>query len=120
MSLKHEAKRALSVYNAENQDPEVKRAFHAAARSELNRIALSLNIPVQISTPKSKPKLLGESVLHADHIYIEIGHVGGEIAITYRACKDASDFIGGPNQYMSLKAFLDHDYAVKTFKAIMC
>ena len=109
------ATKALRIYDMGDSDYLTKKAFHAAARSELKKLAKSLNIPAKVHSNLAGDAVLGESILHSDKLYIQIMHMNGEITVLYRSCNGLKDFTGGPNQYMRLESFLDPSTAIEVF-----
>ena len=91
-------------------------AYHNSCKVILRRVAEQLGLKKEdydLRTNMGGPAVRGETTLHGDNIYIQIGsQFGSEVLI--RSCKGRKDYVGGTNNYVGDKANIEG--IVKTAK----
>lgn len=97
-----------------------KDAFHALARKQFKTLAAELGLQkgeYDLRTNKAGPAVLGETTLHTDKIYVQVGG-SASTYLMYRTCDGRKDYCGGRNWYMPIdtlydvKAMAKHIYAL--------
>ena len=80
-------------------DGKAKDNYHKKARAIFKKLANNLGLkPGQFSirTNKAGPAVIGETTLHAENIYVQVGSTAG---ILYRSCNGQKDYSGGHNNW---------------------
>jgi hypothetical protein len=88
-------------------DDHAKRLFHRRARSQLRRLATALGLAPGSYDLRSNPAgiaVSGEITLHTDCLYVQASQsaMGRDNGILFRTCKGRKDYVGGPNNFVSL------------------
>ena len=99
-----------SAYNADGH--RRKHLTHCAARAALRKLAGDLGLSqgdYDIRTNKGGMAVSGETTLHTDRLYVQIGgsFTSGGMRIMFRTCKGRRDYCGGSNHYAPLSALAD-------------
>ena len=79
-----------------------KDAFHALARKQFKALAAELGLQkgeYDLRTNKAGPAVLGETTLHTDKIYVQVGG-SASCYLMYRTCNGRKDYCGEQNHYM--------------------
>ena len=82
-----------------------KDAFHALARKQFKALAAELGLQkgeYDLRTNKAGPAVLGETTLHTDKIYVQVGG-SATCYLMYRTCNGRKDYCGGQNRYMQIE-----------------
>ena len=82
-----------------------KDAFHALARKQFKALAAELRLQkgeYDLRTNKAGPAVLGETTLHTDKIYVQVGR-SASCYLMYRTCNGRKDYCGGQNRYMQIE-----------------
>lgn len=88
-------------------EPAQKRAFHAAARSRLRKLAAALQFPKGSFDLRSNAggiAVSGEVTLHHEQVYIQVSQpaTGADSGILIRQCQGRRDYTGGRNHFAPL------------------
>ena len=81
-----------------------KDAFHALARKQFKALAAELGLQkgeYDLRTNKAGPAVLGETTLHTDKIYVQVGG-SASCYLMYRTCDGRKDYCGRQNWYMQI------------------
>lgn len=79
-----------------------KAAFHIRGRKFLQAMADYWDLgkgSYEIRSCKGGPAVLGEVILHADSIYVQVCEYLGSPMVMYRHCKGQKDYTGGHNNW---------------------
>ena len=82
-----------------------KDAFHALARKQFKALVAELGLQkgeYDLRTNKAGPAVLGETTLHTDKIYVQVGG-SASCYLMYRTCNGRKDYCGGQNHYMQIE-----------------
>lgn len=82
-----------------------KDAFHALARKQFKALATELGLQkgeYDLRTNKAGPAVLGETTLHTDKIYVQVGG-SASCYLMHRTCNGRKDYCGGQNRYMQIE-----------------
>ena len=82
-----------------------KDAFHALARKQFKALVAELGLQkgeYDLRTNKAGPAVLGETTLHTDKIYVQVGG-SATCYLMYRTCNGRKDYCGGQNRYMQIE-----------------
>lgn len=94
-------------------DPK-KKAYHTKAKKILKEIASRLGKTkddYDLRTDYAGPAVRGETTLHCNDVYIQIGsEFGSEVLI--RSCKSRKDYTGGRNHFVSTMDYPDEVYRI--------
>ena len=98
---------------------DLKPEFHTKARRVLRYVAEQLGYKkgeFSIRSNMGGIAVSGETVLHADDIYIymDTGYMARQFM--YRSCKGQKDYTGGTNHWMDWKDIRDIDKAIEKFQ----
>lgn len=79
--------------------------FHKKGQAFLKSLAKDLHLDkgtFNVRSLKGGDGILGEVILHSEHLYIQVkqSHLGLEVL--YRTCSGMKDYSGGSNQYLLL------------------
>lgn len=102
-------------------DETFKAMFHARAKAYLRKIAKMLNLApgtYEIRTNKGGIAVLGETTLHSDTLYVQLGGSVANTSFYYRACKGRKDYTGGRNHWVEYDRLPDWDYVVRAFQSV--
>lgn len=84
-------------------------AYHNSCKVILRRVAEQLGLKKEdydLRTNMGGPAVRGETTLHGEGIYIQIGsQFGSEVLV--RSCKGRKDYTGGANNFVGDKANLE-------------
>ena len=88
-------------------DAEAKRLFHSRARSQLRRLATALGLEpgsYDLRSNQAGIAVSGEIILHGDRFYVQVSQsaMGHHSGVLFRTCKGRKDYVGGPNNFVSL------------------
>ncbi len=105
-------------------EPEVKRRFHAAARTRFRRLATALGFPFGSFDLRSNPSgiaLSGEITLHHDDVYVQVCQpaTGADSGILIRTCQGRRDYTGGRNHFVPLRLLDDTPALATQVRAVM-
>ena len=76
--------------------------FHKLARKQFKALAAELGLQkgeYDLRTNKAGPAVLGETTLHTNDVYVQIGG-SASIYLMYRRCDGRKDYCGKQNHYM--------------------
>lgn len=96
-----------------------KEEFHKKGKAFLKSLAKDLDLvkgKFEIRSNKGGDSILGEVILHSEHLYIQIHQLYQGLDIMYRTCSGMKDYCGGSNQYLMMKNLEDksmQDWFVK-------
>ena len=79
--------------------------FHKLARKQFKALAAELGLQkgeYDLRTNKAGPAVLGETTLHTDKIYVQVGG-SASCYLMYRTCNGRKDYCGGQNRYMQIE-----------------
>ena len=82
-----------------------KDALHALARKQFKALAAELGLQkgeYDLRTNKAGPAVLGETTLHTDKIYVQVGG-SASCYLMYRTCNGRKDYCGEQNRYMQIE-----------------
>lgn len=93
-------------------DSAQKRAFHAAARSRLRKLAAALGFPKGSFDLRSNAggiAVSGEITLHHEQVYVQVSQpaTGADSGILIRRCQGRRDYTGGRNHFAPLRLLDD-------------
>jgi hypothetical protein len=91
-----------------DEGDRAKRAFHKEAKARLKKLAAALGLApgaFDLRTNLAGPASRGETTLHGERIYVQVGGLMNEILI--RSCSGRKDFTGGQNNFANVGQ-LDH------------
>lgn len=93
-------------------DAAQKRAFHAAARSRLRKLAGALGFPrasIDLRSNAGGIAVSGEVTLHHERVYIQVCQpaTGADNGILVRRCQGRRDYTGGRNHFAPLRLLDD-------------
>lgn len=93
--------RDVDGYSDEGE--RAKRSFHREAKARLKKLAADIGLApgtFDIRTNMAGPASRGETTLHGEGIYVQVGGLMNSILI--RTCKGRKDYTGGPNNFASV------------------
>lgn len=110
---------ARCAYNAAQ-----KRAFLAAARSRLRKLATALGFPKSSFDLRSNPggiAVSGEVTLHHEQVYIQVSQpaTGADSGILIRRCQGRRDYTGGRNHFAPLHLLDDVPELARHVRQVM-
>lgn len=89
-----------------------KAKFHAEGKKFLKAFASEVGLAgaCDIRSSLGGPGVLGEVILHADGLYMQLFEsMGPGVRVLYRSCKGRKDSSGGNNMYVAMKDLQDED-----------
>ena len=101
---------------------EGKEIFHATYAAELRKVAKDLGLKkgeYEVTSNKAGTAILGDVILHADHLYVSCGGSGsGEFM--FRSCKSRKDYTVGSNHWAKFTDFRENrENLLAKFRAAM-
>lgn len=93
--------RAVDGYTDEGE--RAKKAFHREAKKRLKQLAALIGLApgtYDLRTNMAGPASRGETTLHGERIYVQVGGLMNSILI--RTCEGRKDYRGGQNNFASV------------------
>lgn len=112
----------LIIQTGQNHDLHFKDQFHRYAKQYLKDIAVNMGLGTneyEIRSNKGGPGVLGEVILHTDHLYVCMGGSvsWGDKSFYYRTCKGRKDYTGGVNTFMKYKDLENPENVARIFSS---
>lgn len=99
----------VGLYAAKTQMtvPAMKDLFHRSGKQFLKELARRIGATeFEVRSNKAGPAVVGEVTLHTPHVYVQL--TGGSCGdVMFRSVNGMKDYTGGPNQWSSMREFLD-------------
>jgi len=97
--------------------------FHSTAKTVLRKIAVLMGLPKGSYTVRSMlggPGIMGEAVLHSDHLYVMIPGDWGRSETMFRVCEGQKDYKGGMNNWIPTSTLTNcPEVAAEAFQALV-
>lgn len=98
----------------------LKNRYHAAAKKVLKQLAEALELPPSqytIRTNKAGPAVCGETILHADYVYVMLTADGmSPDQFMWRLCRGRKDYYGLQNNWSRCETLADPVKLAKTIR----
>jgi hypothetical protein len=101
--IEQKEKKTMSMTIARLAKDRSKEAFHRQGRKALAALADQLGLEkgsYDVRSCKGGPAVLGEVVLHTDHVYVQVNSRD----ILLRTCEGRKDYTGGHNNFLPLES----------------
>lgn len=82
-----------------------KETLHRSGKRLLLEIAGALKLlpeAYEIRSSKGGNGVMGEVILHSDHLYLMVHVTTGDLRVMYRTCKGRKDYCGGINHFVGV------------------
>ncbi|WP_052743342.1 hypothetical protein [Pseudomonas veronii] len=82
-----------------------KETLHRSGKRLLLEIAGALELSTEcydIRSSKGGNGVMGEVILHSDHLYLMVHVMTSELRVMYRTCKGQKDYSGGINHFVGV------------------
>ncbi|VVP30913.1 hypothetical protein [Pseudomonas fluorescens] len=82
-----------------------KETLHRSGKRLLLEIAGALQLSpecYEVRSSKGGDGVMGEVILHSDHLYLMVHVMTGELRVMYRTCKGRKDYCGAMNHYVGI------------------
>lgn len=101
-----------SIFDYGDSSAASKKQFHADGKKFLKAFAAEVGLAgaCEIRSCLGGPGVLGEVVLHADGLYMQLFEsMGPGVRILYRSCQGRKDYSGGNNMFVAMKDLQDEN-----------
>lgn len=115
---------AFDFRKSVSYDDARKREFHRLARRQLGLLAKAIDLPsgsYDLRSNMAGIAVSGEVTLHAERIYVQASQPFGgfDSGILIRTCNGRKDYVGGPNNFVSLDLLQEPEMLARMVKQVM-